>query len=128
MTWTLRPRCTKVPKQLTANANFRLPHCCPSDADLTYVVLPVPEELEHVHLPLQSAVVVLSDPVDLEGDLHGVVADGVRGVDDAAAALADLVVHPVAVLLRAVGGGHNLALKVTAVEIVSMLARKRGCF
>ena len=116
MTWTLRPRCTKVPKHVTAEAIFSLHYSASGvllpRSDLTDVMFLISEELHHVHLPLQSAVVVLADSVHLESHLHRVVADGVRGVDDAATALADLVIHPIAVFLRAVGRGHHLALKV----------------
>ena len=120
MTWTFRPRCTKVPKQFTAKATRWQP-TIPQlgrgvfpHSDLTDVMLLISEQLHHVHLPLQSPFVVLADSVNLERHLHSVVAYGVRGVDDAAAALADLIVHPIAVFLWAVGRGHHLALKMTA--------------
>ena len=116
MTWTLRPRCTKVPKQFTAKSIFRTQSAARflSHSDLTDVVFLISEQLHHVQIPLQSTVVVLTDSVNLESHLHGVVADGVRGVDDATTALADLIVHPIAVFLWAVGRGHHLALKMTA--------------
>ena len=118
MTWTLRPRCTKVPKQFTAKATlwqpFRNWDGVFHHSDLTDVMLLISEQLHHVHLPLQSPFVVLADSVNLESHLHSVVAYGVRRVDDAAAALADLIIHPIAVFLWAVGRGHHLALKMTA--------------
>ena len=92
----------------------------------TDIMFSIPEKLHHVQLPLQSPIVVLAYSVNFEGNLHGIIVDGVCGVDDAASALADLIVHPIAVILWVVSRGHHLALKNSHVNFFTCSDR-RSC-